>query len=101
MSGVVQHGGASVYSPGLVGQPTASGRRFRPTEHVAASKSLPLGSTARVTNLRTGRSAVVEVVDRGPYVRGRIIDLSPAAASALGMDRHGIAYVMVEPVPAR
>jgi rare lipoprotein A len=94
--GGVQNGGASVYSPNFNGRRTASGRAFRQNENIAASKTLPLGSSARVTNLKTGQSAIVEVVDRGPYVRGRIIDLSPAAAEQLGMDRRGTAYVSVE-----
>jgi rare lipoprotein A len=85
-----------VYSPSFNGRRTASGRRFSQNENMAASKTLPLGSTARVTNLKTGKSATVEVVDRGPYVRGRIIDLSPATAGQLGMDRRGTAYVSVE-----
>ncbi|CAH2602610.1 Endolytic peptidoglycan transglycosylase RlpA [Rhodovastum atsumiense] len=93
-----QRGAASVVSPRLNGRRTASGRRFHPGENVAASKTLPLGSKARVTNLHTGRSATVEVVDRGPYVRGRIIDLSPAAASELGMDPRGTTNVSVEPI---
>ena len=96
MSGGVQKGSASVYSPSFNGRRTASGRAFRQNENIAASKTLPLGSSARVTNLKTGQSAIVEVVDRGPYVRGRIIDLSPAAAEQLGMDRRGTAYVSVE-----
>ena len=77
-----QDGIASVYD---YGYRTASGARFNPRCVCAASKTLPLGSHVRVQNLRTGHSITVTINDRGPYVRGRIIDLTPAAASALGV----------------
>ncbi len=65
----------------------------------AASKTLPLGTTAKVTNLETGLSAVVTIQDRGPHVKGRIIDLSPATARDIGLDRQdGIATVVVAPI---
>lgn len=87
---LAQTGIASTYgSP----QPTASGERFNPHKLTAASKTLPLGSHARVTNLRNGRSVVVKINDRGPYVAGRIIDLSTAAANAIILD--GLALVRV------
>lgn len=72
---------ASRYS--ATGQ-TASGRSARPSEFVAAHRHLPFGTRVRVENLANGRTAVVTIIDRGPFVRGRIIDVSPAAARALG-----------------
>ena len=88
-----ESGIASVYST-KEGTQTASGVRLRDCALTAAHKSLRLGSKARVTNLRNHKSIVVTITDRGPYVRGRIIDLTPAGASALGMD--GLAPVTVE-----
>jgi rare lipoprotein A len=85
-----QDGIASVYNSGYR---TASGARFNPGCACAASKTLPLGSHVRVFNLRTRRSITVTINDRGPYVHGRIIDLTPAAASALGV--HGLGRVRV------
>ncbi len=65
----------------------------------AASKTLPLGTTAQVTNLETGKSAVVTIRDRGPYVKGRIIDLSPSTAQKIGIDRdEGVSKVEVAPI---
>ena len=81
-----QGGGlASWYGPGLSGRRTASGERFNAGALTAAHRSLPFGSEVRVTSRRTGRSIVVRINDRGPYVAGRVIDLSPAASHALGM----------------
>ncbi len=65
---------------------------------MAASKTLPLGSTARVTNIENGRSTTVRIEDRGPHVPGRIVDVSPRAADDLGMRREGTAAVEVAPV---
>jgi rare lipoprotein A len=77
----------------------ADGRRMDPDDDNAASKTLPLGTRALVTNLETGRQAVVTIQDRGPHVPGRIIDLSPATARQLGIDRHkGVAKVAVAPI---
>jgi len=87
---LAQTGIASIYDRG----PTASGIHFNPRAFTAASKTLPLGSYARVTNLHNGRSVVVRIIDRGPYMRGRIIDLTPAAARAIG--NSGLAHVSVE-----
>ena len=83
----VSSGIASVYS----NQRTASGERMRPDTMTAAHRTLPFGTQVTVYNHRNGRSAVVRINDRGPFVRGRVIDLSPAAARALGMD--GLASV--------
>jgi rare lipoprotein A len=73
---------ASVYGYG--GARTASGERARPGGLTAAHRSLPFGTHVRVTNKRNGRSVVVRINDRGPFVRGRVIDVTPAAAHALG-----------------
>jgi rare lipoprotein A len=89
-----QSGIASVYSTES-GSRTASGARLNPGALTAAHRSLPFGSKVRVTNRNNKRSIVVTVNDRGPFVRGRIIDLTPAAASALGFS--GLAPVTVEP----
>ena len=63
---------------------------------IAAHKTLPLGAQVRVTNLDNGRSAVVKIVDRGPFIRGRIIDVSTAAAGVLGFRQSGTAHVQIE-----
>ena len=77
---------ASWYGPGFGGHRTASGERFNMGSFTAAHRSLPFGAKVLVTSRRTGRSVVVRINDRGPFARGRIIDLSPAASRALGMD---------------
>ena len=84
ISAEAQSGLASVYSTES-GTHTASGARVDPGALTAAHRSLPFGSKVRVTNRNNGRSVVVTINDRGPFVRGRIIDLSPAAAHALSM----------------
>lgn len=75
------------------GQSTASGERFNPGAMTAAHRSLPFGTKVRVTNLRNGRTVVVRINDRGPFVRGRVIDLSRAAASELGFTGSGVTHV--------
>ena len=82
-------GMASWYGPGFHGKRTASGERFNTNALTAAHKTLPFGSQVRVTNERTGRSVVVRINDRGPYAHGRVIDLSKAAASAVGISGVG------------
>jgi rare lipoprotein A len=77
-------------------QKTASGERFNPARLTAAHKTLPLHSVVRVVNLRNGKSVIVRINDRGPYVRGRIIDLSKAAAERIGMIKSGVVPVKVE-----
>jgi rare lipoprotein A len=79
---VGQSGIASVYS--YKGGRTASGERMNPSGLIAAHRSLRFGTLVKVTNRRNGRTVVVRIIDRGPFVRGRVIDLSPAAANALG-----------------
>jgi rare lipoprotein A len=86
---------ASVYGngDGYAGRKTASGARMNPNALTAAHRTLPFGSRVRITNRNNGRSAVVRISDRGPFVRGRIIDVTPAAAKALGFS--GLAPVSV------
>lgn len=88
-------GKASWYGPGFHGKRTASGERFNENAYTAAHRSLPFGTRVRVTNLRNGRMVDVRINDRGPFVRGRIIDLSRAAASEIGMIRDGVVPVEV------
>jgi rare lipoprotein A len=76
----------------------ANGRRFDPRSNAAASRTLPLGTTARVTNLRNGRSTQVRVEDRGPRAPGRITDVTPRIADDLDMRRQGTAPVEVAPL---
>jgi rare lipoprotein A len=76
---------ASWYGPGFHGRRTASGETFNAGALTAAHRTLPFGTRVKVTNATNGRSVVVRINDRGPYVRGRVIDLSRAAARAIGM----------------
>ena len=85
----IQSGGASWYGPGFHGRKTANGERFNAHALTAAHRSLPFGSRVRVTNARTGRSVVVRINDRGPFAGGRVIDLSKAAAQAVGISGVG------------
>jgi rare lipoprotein A len=93
-----QAGLASWYGPGLYGRRTASGTVHTGAALTAAHRSLPFGTRVRVTNLNNGRTVVVVVDDRGPFVRGRVIDLSLAAARRLGMVRDGVVPVRLEVV---
>ena len=88
-----QTGIASVYSTES-GSKTASGAKLNPSALTAAHRTLPLGSKVKVTNKRNGRSVVVTINDRGPFVRGRVIDVTPAAARSLGFS--GVAQVSLE-----
>ena len=89
-----QSGIASIYA--YIGEKTANGERAQPAALTAAHRTLPFGTRVRVTNTRNGRSVVVRINDRGPFVRGRVIDLTPAGARALGFS--GLAPVKVEPI---
>lgn len=91
-----QTGSASFYANSLAGRKTASGEPYDPRELVAAHRTLPFGTVLRVTNLANDRSVTVRVVDRGPFARGRILDLSRRAAEQIGMIRRGHAPVKVE-----
>ena len=94
-----QFGKAAWY--GMVGKKTASGELLDTVTSTAAHCSLPLDSYAKVTNLDNSRSVIVKINDRGPYTRGRIIDLSPCAADALDMKRAGVAAVVIQPLVDR
>ncbi|HEX2542452.1 MAG TPA: septal ring lytic transglycosylase RlpA family protein [Caldimonas sp.] len=98
-SGRKRVGVASVYARKLHGRTMADGTRMDVRDDNAASKTLPLGTQARVTNLETGKSATVTIQDRGPYVKGRIVDLSPATAEKIGITpKEGVAPVEVRPL---
>jgi rare lipoprotein A len=98
-SGQKRTGKASFYADRYSGKTMADGTPMRLYSNNAASITLPLGTTARVTNLETGRSAIVTIRDRGPYVRGRIVDLSPGTARKIGLERkQGLAKVEVTPL---
>ncbi|HJS12390.1 septal ring lytic transglycosylase RlpA family protein [Sphingopyxis sp.] len=86
-------GMASYYGNELAGNRTASGERFDPGQLTAAHRSLPFGSRVRVTNTSNGDSVIVRINDRGPFARGRVIDVSHAAAREIGMHRSGTARV--------
>ncbi len=92
-------GKASFYARRFSGKKMADGTPMQPHSNNAASKTLPLGTTAKVTNLDTGQSAVVTIKDRGPYVKGRILDVSPSTAQRIGLDKDaGTAKVEVAPI---
>jgi rare lipoprotein A len=98
---VQQQGGASYYSDRLQGKKTASGAPMNQGAMTAASRKLPLGANAKVTNLETGKTADVKINDRGPVPKGRVIDVSKQAANQLGIKKEeGVAPVKVEAKPA-
>ncbi len=99
LSGRKRTGIASFYAARFAGRKMADGTRMNPQGDNAASRTLPLGTIAQVTDLATHRSALVTIQDRGPYVQGRIVDLSPATARRIGITpRIGIARVRVTPL---
>ncbi len=89
-------GFASFYAPEFHGRSTASGERYDSEGLSAAHRTLPFGTRVRVTNLKNGRSVVVTITDRGPFRRGRIVDVSRRAARDLGFLRAGVARVRLE-----
>src|SRR5215475_10605248 len=95
-SSTTQSGIASVYTASS-GPKTANGERVRSGALTAAHRTLPFGTKVRVTNIKNGSSVVVRINDRGPFVRGRIIDVTPAGARALGFS--GVARVTLEVSP--
>ena len=97
----MQIGTASWYGPGFHGRETASGETFNQHALTAAHRTLPLGTEAKVTNLATGQSVQVKINDRGPYVLGRHLDLSRAAAAQIGLTLKGVAKVKIEATPPR
>ncbi len=97
-SGRREKGGASYYDRRFANRKMADGRRMNPNANIAASKTLPLGSVAKVTNLNNGKTATVKIEDRGPYVNGRVVDLAPKVADELDLKRNGVAAVEVKPI---
>ena len=89
-------GMASWYGPGFHGRLTANGERYNQNGLTAAHKTLPFGTQVRVTNLHNGRSVIVRINDRGPYIHGRVIDLSKGAANVIGLISSGVAPVQLE-----
>lgn len=98
-SGKKQVGKASIYSDKFANKKMADGNKMDPNGDNAASKTLPLGTKAKVTNLETGQSTEVTIQDRGPFVKGRIIDLPPAKAEEIGLTlEEGVTKVEVAPI---
>lgn len=95
-SGATEVGTASWYGPGFQGNPTSSGEIYDQYQLTAAHPTLPLGTQVEVTNLQNGRAVEVRINDRGPFVKGRAIDLSYAAARAIGMVGPGTVPVRIE-----
>ena len=100
-SKVEQVGDASWYGPAQNGKETASGETFDQSKLTAAHKTLPLGTKAVVTNLANGKSVQVTINDRGPYVKGRKLDLSRAAAQQIGMTKKGVQKVTIQTTTRR
>ena len=99
--GIKDRGVASWYGEQFHGKQAANGEVFNMEALTAAHRTMPLGSVVRVVNLANGRHIHVRITDRGPYVNGRILDLSHAAAVQMGMEHGGLAYVQVEIVGQR
>jgi len=93
-----EEGFASWYGSEYAGKPTASGEIFNPGEMTAAHRTLPFNSWAHVINLENGKEADVRITDRGPYIDGRVIDVSYEAARKLDMVRKGLVKVRVQPI---
>jgi len=89
-------GFASYYGPKFIGRPTANGEIFDPRLMTAAHRTLPFDTMLRVTLLSTGKSVVVRINDRGPFVKDRVIDLSEGAAEKIGLKQMGVGYVHIE-----
>lgn len=90
-----QCGSASWYGPGFHGKKTASGKTFNQNAMTAAHRSLPFGTVVKVTNQKTGKVVKVTITDRGPFHKGRILDLSAAAAAKLGTKQAGTGKVCI------
>jgi rare lipoprotein A len=93
-----QSGVGSYYGPKFHGKKTASGEKFNQNAMTAAHKTLPFGTRLKVTNLSNKRSVVVRVNDRGPFIRGRIVDVSTIAARQLGLVGRGVARVRIQKI---
>ena len=97
-SGKARRGKASYYARKFHGRKMADGTPMNPNASVAASKTLPLGTKAEIVNLESGKKAVVEIRDRGPYVKDRIVDVTPKVADKLDMKEDGVVPVEVKPI---
>jgi len=97
-SGRAEKGRVSYYGRWFDNRKMADGKRFNPNANIAASKTLPLGTTAKVTNLRNGKTATVQVEDRGPWIRGRVVDVTPKVANELDFRKQGVVPVVVAPI---
>jgi rare lipoprotein A len=97
-SGRAVKGIASYYGPHFANRKMANGRHLDPNSNVIASKTLPFGTTVKVTNPANGRSATVTVADRGPYVKGRVVDVTPKVADELDLRQKGVGSVVVAPI---
>lgn len=95
----IERGLASWYGPGFQGKPTKSGEPFDVNKMTAAHKTLPMDTMVQVVDTDTGNSVIVRINDRGPFVEGRIIDLSQRAAEELGMTARGVANVSLRLAP--
>ncbi|MEI8185524.1 MAG: septal ring lytic transglycosylase RlpA family protein [Chlorobiaceae bacterium] len=93
---IVTLGKASYYANNFRGKTTASGESLNLRKFTAAHRSLPFGTSVRVINLENGKNVVVRINDRGPHMKGRIIDVSPAAAKEIGLFGNGTANVRIE-----
>ncbi|HMZ46347.1 MAG TPA: septal ring lytic transglycosylase RlpA family protein [Chitinophagaceae bacterium] len=93
---ITKTGKASFYSDKYKGKKTANGETYKPNEFTAAHKKLPFGTKVKVTNLNNNKTVTVRINDRGPFVAGRIIDLSRVAASEIGMINNGVVKVKIK-----
>lgn len=93
---IAQCGVASWYGPGFHGKKTASGEKYNQNGISAAHRTLPFGTKVRITDKKSGRSIIVRINDRGPFIKGRIIDLSKGAAQKLGFGKRGHVKVCLE-----
>ncbi len=97
-SGRKQSGRVSYYAQHFTNRKMANGNRFNPNGDTAASKTLPLGTTAKVTNVQNGKSATVKIEDRGPFAKGRVVDVTPKVADQLDIRKEGVSEVVVAPI---
>ena len=93
---VTEKGRASFYADSFQGRKTANGEIFKQNKKTAAHKTLPFGTKVKVTNLKNGKSVTVRINDRGPFVAGRMIDLSKEAARKIDMEKAGVADVKIK-----
>ncbi len=94
-SKIIQKGKASYYADKFNGRKTASGEKFRNSKLTGAHKTLPFGTKVKVTNMSNGKTVKVKINDRGPFVAGRIIDLSKKAARKIDIDKEGVGNVKI------